>query len=223
MTERASVSPYKILGIAAIAGVLVGALAIYVKEAPSGKETSLASGDVSQCTLSDAKKAKLDAAATDGVAAMRPVSEPKQFSSLAFNDSAAKPITLANFKGKTVLLNIWATWCVPCRAEMPELDALQAQSGSDKFEVVAVNVDNDGAEKAKAFLSEIGIRNLKSYGDPTMALFNDVKREGLALGLPVSLLIGPDGCLLSAMNGPAAWGGADAKKLIDTAVSASGT
>ncbi len=223
MTERASVSPYKIVGRAALAGVLVGALAIYVKEAPSGKETSAASVDASQCALSDAKKAKLDAAAQGDVAAMRPVSTPKQFSALAFNDGEAKPMTLTAFKGKTVLLNLWATWCVPCRAEMPALDALQAQSSSDKFEVVAVNVDNDGAEKAKAFLSEIGIKSLKSYGDPTMGLFNNLKREGLALGLPVSLLIGPDGCLLSAMNGPAAWGGADAKKLIDTAVSASGT
>ncbi len=223
MTERATVSPYKVVGIAALAGVLVGAIAIYVKEAPSGKETSLASADVAECALSDAKKAKLDAAAQGDVAAMRPASVPKQFSALAFNDGDAKPMSLAALKGKTVLLNLWATWCVPCRAEMPALDALQAQSGSDKFEVVAVNVDNDGAEKAKIFLEQIGIKSLKSYGDPTMGLFNSLKREGLALGLPVSLLIGPDGCLLSAMNGPAAWGGTDAKKLIDTAVSASGT
>ena len=220
MTEPARMNPLKLLMIAGALGVVVGAAAIYVKGVPSGKDTV---ADASQCALTDAKKAALDAAAQGGVAAMRPVSEPKQFSALTFNDGDAKPISLAAFKGKTILLNLWATWCVPCRAEMPALDALQAQSGSGEFEVVAVNVDNDGAEKAKAFLEQVQIKSLKSYGDPTMGLFNNLKREGLALGLPVSLLIGPDGCLLSAMNGPAAWGGTDAKKLIDTAVSASGT
>lgn len=206
--------------IAGALGIVVGAVAIYATGVPSGKE---AVADASRCALSDAKKVSLDGAAQGDVAAMRPASEPKQFSALAFNDGDAKPMSLAAFKGKTVLLNLWATWCVPCRAEMPALDALQAAKGGDKFEVVAVNVDNDGAEKAKVFLEQTGVKSLKTYGDPTMGLFNNLKREGLALGLPVSLLIGPDGCLLSAMNGPAAWGGADAKKLIDTAVLASGT
>ncbi len=220
MTKLTQTNPLRLLMIAGALGVVVGVAAIYVKGGPSGKE---AVADAGQCALSDAKKAALDGAAQGDVAAMRPASEPKQFSALAFNDGNVKPMSLAAFKGKTVLLNLWATWCVPCRAEMPALDALQTQSGSDKFEVVAVNVDNDGAEKAKAFLKQAGIKSLKSYGDPTMGLFSSLKSEGLALGLPVSLLIGPDGCLLSAMNGPAAWGGTDAKKLIDTAVLASGT
>ena len=139
------------------------------------------------------------------------------FQSLAFNGPDGKQMSIADFKGRTVLLNLWATWCVPCREEMPALDALQAKAGDSAFEVVAVNVDTDATGKRERFLTETGIKSLKDYSEPTMALFNASKKQGLALGLPVTLLIGKDGCLLSAMNGPANWAGADALKLIETA------
>jgi len=83
------------------------------------------------------------------------------------------PTTLEAFKGKTLLVNIWATWCVPCRSEMPALDRLQKAAGSDKFEVLAINVDTTRLERPKAFLEEIGVRNLKFYADPR-AIFSSI-------------------------------------------------
>lgn len=90
--------------------------------------------------------------------------------------------------------------------------------GGDEFEVVAVNVDTGGDEKPKKFLAEIGIENLGYYRDNTLGLFNDLKRRSLALGLPVTLLVDRDGCLLAHMNGPAEWAGDDAARLVDAAL-----
>ena len=91
--------------------------------------------------------------------------------------------------GKTVLLNLWATWCAPCRDEMPALDALQKEMGGDDFEVVAVNVDTGDDTKPRKFLAETGVAALAYYRDNTLGLFNELKQRGLALGLPVTLLI----------------------------------
>ena len=132
-------------------------------------------------------------------------------------DPDGKTLALADTKGKPVLLNLWATWCAPCRAEMPALNALEKEKGGDTFEVVAVNVDTGGDEKPKKFLSEIGVDTLKLYRDNTMNVFNDLKTRGLALGLPVTLLVDGDGCLLAHMNGPAEWASPDAAKLIEAA------
>ncbi len=88
-----------------------------------------------------------------------------------------------------MLLNLWATWCFPCREEMPALNALQKEAGSDKFEVIAVNVDTGDDTKPKKFLTETGIDTLGYYRDNTLALFNDGGRSAAcALGLPVTLL-----------------------------------
>ncbi len=169
--------------------------------------------------MAKAAQAKAVAAEAKGqVAAMLPADPPKSLKALAFNAPDAKPMTLADRAGKTVLMNLWATWCAPCRAEMPALDALQKEKGSEKFEVIAVNVDTGDDTKPKKFLPEIGIQSLGYYRDNTLALFETLKKEGLALGLPVTLLIDGEGCLLASMNGPAEWSSDDAKKLIDQAV-----
>ena len=136
---------------------------------------------------------------------------------VAFRGPDDAPVTLAAFRGKPLLVNLWATWCAPCRAEMPALDALQKARGGDDFEVVAVNIDTGDDTKPKKFLSETGIDTLGYYRDNTLELFNDLKKRGLALGLPVTLLIDGDGCLLAHMNGPADWAGDDARRLVETA------
>lgn len=127
-------------------------------------------------------------------------------------------LDLAALSGTPVLLNLWATWCAPCRAEMPALDTLEKEMGGKRFEVVAVNVDTGDDAKPKKFLSEIGVETLGFYRDATMGLFNDLKQRGLALGLPVTLLIDGEGCLLAHMNGPAEWASPDARKLIAAAL-----
>jgi len=144
------------------------------------------------------------------VAAVAIASEPKRL-------PEGKPRTLADFQGRTILLNLWATWCVPCRKEMPALDALQAKLGSDRFEVVAVNIDTRNLDKPKTWLQEVGITKLGYYADPSAKVFQDLKAIGKAFGMPTTLLVDPQGCELGALAGPAEWASDDAVRLIEAA------
>jgi thiol-disulfide isomerase/thioredoxin len=152
------------------------------------------------------------------VAAVSVASEPARMPDLAFTDASGKTRTLSEWRGRTVLLNLWATWCVPCRKEMPALDALQGKLGGDKFEVVTVNIDTRNLDKPKAWLDEVGIKQLGYYGDPSAKVFQDLKAIGKAFGMPTTLLIDPQGCELGALAGPAEWASDDAIKLISTAL-----
>jgi thiol-disulfide isomerase/thioredoxin len=208
---------------ALVAGALAGAVAVYVSESRSGNNApaQAAVGDSKDdvaCAAKSDRAKKVAASATGEVAALLPADPPQSLKSLAFNGPDGKPMTLADHAGKTVLLNLWATWCAPCRAEMPALDALQKEMGSDTFQVVAVNVDAGDDVKPKKFLRDTGVETLGYFRDSTMALFNDLKMRGLALGLPVTMLIDGEGCLIAHMNGPAEWSGPDAKRLVETAL-----
>ena len=152
------------------------------------------------------------------VAAVGIAADPKRLPELAFNDADGKPRKLADFSGRTVLLNLWATWCVPCRKEMPALDALQGKLGSDKFEVVAVNIDTRNLDKPKAWLQEVGINKLGYYADPNAKVFQDLKAVGKAFGMPTTLLVDPAGCELGTLAGPAEWASDDAVRLIEAAL-----
>ncbi|CAN7496169.1 thiol:disulfide interchange protein TlpA [Rhizobium sp. LjRoot258] len=206
----------KLIGIAAIAGIIAGAAAVYIREAGSGNGgAQTASGE---CAAAKDVAARISPLLKGQVAAMVAADEHRKLTTIAFKGADGKPMTLDNFTGKTVLFNLWATWCVPCREEMPALNALEKELGSDRFQVVPVNIDTGDDEKPKAFLSEIGVDALKLYRDNTIEVFNSLKKKGLAFGLPVTLLIDDKGCLISAMNGPAAWDSEDAKALIKGAV-----
>ncbi len=212
--------------MAALAGAIAGAVAVYVSVTLSGNNAPRTAGGAVVNADANAKlcAAKADrartvaAAATGEVAAMLPADPPQSLKTLAFNAPDGNPMTLADRGGKTLLVNLWATWCAPCRAEMPALDALQKELGSDKFEVVAVNVDSGDDAKPKKFLADTGVEALGYYRDNTMSVFEELKTRGLALGLPVTLLVDGEGCLLAHMNGPAEWSSADAKKLIGVAL-----
>ncbi|MDX8523094.1 TlpA disulfide reductase family protein [Mesorhizobium sp. MSK_1335] len=208
---------------ALVAGVLAGAVAVYVSESGSGnnapeKAAAVAGKDDAACAPKAARAKQIAAKAVGQVAALQPADPPQSLKNLAFNGPDGKPMTIADHAGKTVLLNLWATWCAPCRAEMPALDALQKEKGSNAFEVVAVNVDTGDDTKPKKFLKDIGVETLGYYRDPTIALFNEAKTRGLALGLPVTMLIDADGCLIAHMNGPAEWSSPDAKRLVEAAL-----
>ncbi len=212
---------------ALVAGVLAGAVAVYVSESRSGNnappQAAAGGGKDDVACAAKAERAKAVAAKAVGqVAALQPADPPQSLKSLAFNGPDGKPMTIADHAGKTVLLNLWATWCAPCRAEMPALDALQKDKGGKDFEVVAVNVDTGDDTKPKKFLNEIGVQTLGFYRDPTIALFNEAKTRGLALGLPVTMLIDGEGCLIAHMNGPAEWSSPDARRLVEAALSPSG-
>ncbi|MCX7898986.1 MAG: TlpA family protein disulfide reductase [Methylocystis sp.] len=184
---------------------------------PRDPETSpaAASGD---CAASTKIAAAVNDFATGEVASMTIAKVPAKLANYSFAGPDGKEQKLGDFLGKTVLLNLWASWCVPCRDEMPALDRLQGEKGSDKFQVVAINVDTAKPEKAKAFLEEAGVKNLTRFEGPD--LFFELKQAGKALGLPTTLLIGPDGCQIGLMNGPAPWDSADGKALIGAALSA---
>jgi thiol-disulfide isomerase/thioredoxin len=133
-------------------------------------------------------------------------------------DASGKPLTLENWRGRTVLLNLWATWCVPCRKEMPSLDALQAELGGPDFEVVTINIDTRDPEKPKTWLKEVGVSKLAYYADPAAKTFQDLKAVGRAFGMPTTLLIGPQGCEIGTIAGPAEWASDDAIALIKAAI-----
>src|SRR5262249_36942412 len=122
------------------------------------------------------------------------------------------------WRGRTVLLNLWATWCVPCRKEMPALDALKAKLGGADFDVVAINIDTRDTDKPKAWLKDVGIAKLGYYSDQSAKEFQDLKAVGKAFGMPTTLLIDPNGCELAALAGPAEWASDDAVKLVTAAL-----
>jgi thiol-disulfide isomerase/thioredoxin len=130
---------------------------------------------------------------------------PKPVPDLNFQDAMGKPLRLADFRGKIVLLNLWATWCIPCRAEMPTLDRLQSQLGGPGFEVVAISIDRGGMKAVAPFFDKIGIAHLARYLDPS----GEAGSHLGAFGLPTTLLIDPEGRELGRLVGPAEWDSAE--------------
>ena len=137
---------------------------------------------------------------------------------LAFEDTDGKPRKLSEWRGKTVLVNLWATWCVPCRKEMPALDALEGKLGGPSFQVVAISIDTRDPDKARTWLKEVGIGGLAYYADPSAKVFQDLKMVGRAAGMPTTLLVDPEGCELGTVAGPAEWASEDAVKLVSAAL-----
>lgn len=220
MTDKKTrrLPPARMLALAAVAGLVAGAAAVYVKETGSGNGAATETADAARCAATGAKIASVTPFLKGQVAAMSPADPARPLDGLVFNGPDGKAMSLTDIPGKTTLVNLWATWCVPCREEMPALDALQKELGSDRFEVVAINIDTGDDTKPKAFLTETAITSLAYYRDASMGVFNTLKKEGLAFGLPVTLLVDEAGCLIGGMNGPAAWDSADAKALIGATV-----
>jgi thiol-disulfide isomerase/thioredoxin len=205
----------RLAGIAAgsIAGVVVGVAAVYGIATLTGN----AGGDPT-CRSAVELAQKVAPFARGEVAAVNVAKRPLKLPDLAFRDDAGANTTLADFRGRTLLLNLWATWCVPCREEMPALDALQGRLGNDEFQVVAINIDTRDAEKPKAFLNDLGVKNLAYYADPSAKVFQDLKAIGRAFGMPTTLLVDPQGCEIGALAGPAEWASDDAVRLIQAAL-----
>jgi thiol-disulfide isomerase/thioredoxin len=152
------------------------------------------------------------------VAALTVATAPLWLPDLAFQDADGKPRKLSDWRGKTVLVNLWATWCVPCRKEMPALEGLQAKLGGPNFEVVAINIDTRDPEKPKNFLKEANLTRLEYFSDQKAKVFQDLKQIGRALGMPTSVLVDGQGCEIATIAGPAEWGSDDAIKLIKAAL-----
>jgi thiol-disulfide isomerase/thioredoxin len=161
---------------------------------------------------------KLAPLAHGEVAALTMATAPLRLPDLAFEDAEGKSKKLSDWRGRTVLVNLWATWCVPCRKEMPALENLQTRLGGPNFEVVAVNIDTRDPEKPKNFLKEVNLTRLGYFSDPKAKVFQDLKAIGRALGMPTSVLVDGEGCEIATIAGPAEWDSDDAVKLITAAV-----
>jgi thiol-disulfide isomerase/thioredoxin len=200
-----------------VAGVVVGLAGVYGIATLTGNVGGNTASNVT-CRPAVELAKKLAPLARGEVAAVNVAKSPLKLPDLSFQDASGKPLTLAHWRGRTVLLNLWATWCVPCRKEMPTLDALQGKLGGPGFEVVTVNIDTRDPEKPKAFLKQIGIEKLAYYADPDAKTFQDLKAVGRAFGMPTTLLVDPHGCELGTIAGPAEWSSEDAVKLIQAAL-----
>ena len=160
---------------------------------------------------------KLAPLAHGEVAALTMATAPLRLPDLVFEDAEGNSKKLSDWRGRTVLVNLWATWCVPCRKEMPALENLQTRLGGPNFEVVAVNIDTRDTEKPKNFLKEVNLTRLGYFSDPKAKVFQDLKATGRALGMPTSVLVDGEGCEIATIAGPAEWDSEDAVKLISAA------
>lgn len=201
------------LGLALMLGLGSLYVSSQADRKPEGQATATAA-----CAPARDVSAAVVKAATGEVAAFQAFRTPRRLPDLTFNDHSGKPISLAQMTGKTVLLNLWATWCAPCRKEMPALDALQAEFGGPEFEVVAINIDTRNLDKPRTWLEDNKITRLAYYADPEAKVFQELKRAGQAVGMPTTLLIDANGCQLGVLHGPAEWHSQDARNLIMAAL-----
>lgn len=205
----------KLVAAAALAGVIAGGLAVYMRGTGDGNALTATTVD---CAPAKDTIARLAPLAQGQVAAFIAEKGARDLALPPFKGPDGKDITLAAYAGKVQLINLWATWCVPCREEMPALNGLQKALGGEKFQVTAINLDTGDASKPKEFLAETKIDALPLHHDATLSSFNQFKKAGLTIGLPVSVLVDGKGCMLGALSGPAAWESDDAKALIRAAV-----
>ena len=126
---------------------------------------------------------------------------PKAVQTIQFVDGDEQSRSLSDFHGQTILLNIWATWCVPCRKEMPALDRLEAALGGRDFQVVPLSIDRGGVNVVRKFFAEIGIKKLGMYLDVS----GDATRKLSVVGLPTTLMIDREGREIGRLIGPAEW------------------
>ncbi|WP_332711622.1 TlpA disulfide reductase family protein [Pelagibacterium mangrovi] len=206
--KRKSARPV-ILGTGLFAAAVGIAVAVWVSNGTAVAGTCPVRAEAAQA---------IDAAATGELAALLPSTQWRDYSDIAFQDADGNQVTLADFAGKKLLINFWATWCAPCREEMPYLDALEAQYGGDDFEVVAISLDigSDGPVAAAEFLEEIGADNLALWADPTYQLFERLRNEAVTLGLPATVLVDDSGCEIAVLQGPAHWDTPDGHRVVET-------
>jgi thiol-disulfide isomerase/thioredoxin len=139
---------------------------------------------------------------------------PQPLPELEFVDTKGAPIHLASYRGKVLLINFWATWCVPCVKEMPTLDSLQAQRGGDKFAVITISLDRNGEKLVPKFFADKALKFLPQILDPQSRSMKPFALKGL----PTSLLVDAQGLVLGRLAGEADWASEAALSLIDAAI-----
>ncbi|PHZ84375.1 TlpA family protein disulfide reductase [Paremcibacter congregatus] len=198
--------PKNLIMIIVFVALLLGGL--YFLAAP--KETSLTEGTAS----APAEKGELipiDSSMKKGKALFSVYGNRPDTPAIKIQDEQGNSLTLADLKGQSLLVNFWATWCVPCREEMPELEALQKERGNQDFKVIIVSVDRGGLDASRKFLDDIGVEQLTLYYDEKGILARKMK----AIGYPSTILINKAGQQFGLLTGPAHWNSPSAHALID--------
>jgi thiol-disulfide isomerase/thioredoxin len=188
--ERSEMA-FRLGPLAGVVGILVLAFT------PYGGGLSRADGSVKALLVGEMQNFTLSSA-------------PEPVPEASFQTPSEETITLEHFRGKVVLVNLWATWCHPCRREMPELDHLQGKLGGEDFEVVIIAQERGGRPKVEAFLSEIGVTHLVAYVDQS----TKSSRAFRVRGLPTTFLVDRQGREVGRMVGPADWSSPEAVALI---------
>jgi thiol-disulfide isomerase/thioredoxin len=223
MTESSAEPYYKVRRrrvIAAVAWCAIAAVAVLA--GVYGMEHLRGNPAAAACEPAVATARRIAPLAHGEVAALVMAQKPFLVPDLAFKDAGGRDRRLYDWRGRTVLLNLWATWCVPCRKEMPALDTLESDLGGPKFQVVAINIDTRDPEKPLTFLREIGVAHLAYYSDQSAKVFQELKLAGKAFGMPTTLIIDRSGCQIGEMAGPAEWSSADGVRLISAAIADDG-
>lgn len=199
--------PRRVLVIALVSAAIALAITLWV-----GNNSTQAA----TCPANTAEAARLDAAALGELAGVNGTGLGRSYADMALKDASEAPLTVANFEGKRLLINFWASWCVPCREEMPALNALADKYNSEKFMVLPVNTGETDPAKAKAFLAEGNWANLPLYSEAnSFEIINRLKTSAVSAGLPASVLVDEKGCELAVLQGPAEWDSPDGHGLIE--------
>lgn len=191
-------SSSKVVFLALLAGVLglAAGVGLFALSGGGGDQQEASNEAVGGCIYNEESRSALNRAATGDVAAFQALDRPYSVTKLPFKNAEGEAMTLADWQGKTVLLNLWATWCAPCRKEMPALDELHETLSGDTFDVLPISVDLGDDAKPKKFYSDISIKSMGFFHDGELATLNVLKKDGLAFGLPATLLIDQKGCVL---------------------------
>lgn len=195
---------------AAAIGLAILGVGLYGTRSPRGKDGA--------CEASAATLERMRPLARGDVAAFVVPERPAAATDVAFAAPDGRPLTLVDFRGRAVLLNLWATWCEPCKREMPALDRLQAELGGPRFEVAAVNIDTRNLERPKAWLATESVTRLAYYSDREARIFQTLRSAGEAQGLPTTILVDAAGCRLGRLEGWAEWASPDGIALMRAAI-----
>ncbi len=167
---------------------------------------------VQSCSIE--QKPNLQRFAKGGLKKLQVLDTPPPQPQMTFKTADGSDISLKDFRGKTVLLNVWATWCVPCVAEIPSLDMLQAQKGGDNFVVVTISMDRHIGD-ANAFFDKADIHALSLYHDPSYSISAKVDVQGI----PISIFYGPQGKEIVRIPGDVNWQSVETVALLDAILS----
>lgn len=207
VAARPRLTPIRLVSAALVIAALAIAITFWVGNATGPR--------ASDCLPQPEAASKVDAAATGQLAALNGTGTGRGYADLGFLDKDGKAVKISDFAGKFLLVNFWASWCIPCRAEMPALDKLAQQQNDDSFMVLPINTGETQAGKAKEFFTAGGWTHLPLYIDPNFTALERLKTTAVALGLPTTLLLDKKGCEIGVLQGPAVWDSPDGARVIE--------